>query len=171
MNGPRCCPGFANHPAAAAKAIGTPIRKPRNSQVEIRNTICQRKNRRPVRCHLCHPSPIMHCFFRTDSNRMKRNTLLIYKKTKNRTNAKMRTVAINAAYCAMRAGSMCGINGGAKKRSPPLRGRDIGTLKFGKPPHPPECSSAARIPTSARRDHCPQRKRVNSCSLVCWIAG
>jgi len=37
--------------------------------------------------------------------------------------------------------------------------------------HPPTCSSAARIPTSAKRDHCPKRKRVKSCSRVCCSAG
>src|ERR1700731_4185352 len=50
---------------------------------------------------------------------------------------------------------------GTRGQPPPK----LGTL------HPPTWSSAARIPTSAKRDHWPKLKRVKSCSRVCCRAG
>src|SRR5208337_468258 len=176
---PVCCRRSVVHPAAKAKTTGTPTRTSRNSQAAIWNTICHRKNRPPARRHFLHPSPMEHCRRSTESNRMNRNTLLMYRKTKANTIAAKITTKINPMNCPKCAGMCVGLKGGQPEgrledgsNRPPLLCGMRGQLppKFPKL-HPPTCNSAARIPTSARRDHCPKRKRVKSCSRACCNAG
>src|ERR1051325_4056909 len=52
---------------------------------------------------------------------------------------------------------------------PPPR-REFGKLEGALQP-PPELSSAARNPTTAKRTHWPKRNGWNSCFLACSIAG
>ncbi len=177
-----CSRRFVVHPAANARASGKPTKNASDSHVETRNTICHRKNRPPARRHFRHPSPIEHCRLRTESNRMKRNTLLIYRKTNASTRkAKIptRINPMNCAMCSEMCAGMCARSKG-ERTFVKLDGRNSSPffcVPRGQPPpklgklHPPTCSSAARIPTSARRDHCPKLKRVKSCSRVCCRAG
>ena len=111
---------------------------------------------------------------------MNRNTLLMYMKTNASTMATKIPIRINPMNWP-RWWEMCaGLKGGQPDGMADDGRNSLGFFcgmrgqllppKFPKL-HPPTCSSAARIPTSARRDHCPKRKRVKSCSRVCCRAG
>ena len=177
-----CCRRSVVHPAANARASGKPTKNASDSHAETRNTICHRKNRPPACRHFRHPSPIEHCRRRTESKRMNRNTLLRYRKTSASTIKTKIPTRINPMNCAMCSEMCAGMFARSKGERTLAKPDGRNSPSFfcgtrGQPPpklgilHPPTCSSAARIPTSARRDHCPKRKRVKSCSRVCCRAG
>ena len=110
---------------------------------------------------------------------MKRKTLLRYRKTNHNIMKAKAATMINPTYCPICSGRRVELTGGNHdgrlddgRNSFGFFCGTCGQLppKFGTP-HPPTCSSAARIPTNAKRDHCPQLKRVKSCCRVCCKAG
>src|SRR5580693_1094100 len=110
---------------------------------------------------------------------MKRNTLLMYRKTNASTTRAKTPTTIKPTNCPIWAEICAGLRGGQPDGRFDDDKNSLGFL-FGTrgqffPKFPklqlPTCSSAARIPTSANRDHCPKRNGRKSCSRVCCRAG